>query len=427
MEPLFSAVICGCNASLYKETLHEVYIPRIQRGEACFAAKVLGARGALLTILAHFFEQGRWGSPLKIGVPGQSLTAEDQLFVLMEAGQHLTATRGFSAPETRICYEHAEPMCQTLSRPLLLYVALIGQWNYSFVTDKLTATMQIAERVYSLASRLEDPALIIGANFILAMTHYYMGNFDISARYTKDSLRIWRSGGIRSPAEEVDVPAVSCLCLEALLQWHGGEIASSWATIGEAISLAKGLNDMHGLAKALHYEAVFGFLECDPAKVERSTSNLEELSTRHNFAHWLAVGAMLRGWACCASGDITEGILWIERGIGEYRGSGSMIGLPFWLTLKAEALHVAKRTSEAFEAIQEAEALVKKSEQHNMDVELHHLRGVFLAAMGADATEIEASFCEAIRIAKEQKSVFLANRAEATYAEYRREKERAVR
>jgi hypothetical protein len=71
--------------------------------------------------------------------------------------------------------------------------------------------------------------------------------------------------------------------------------------------------------------------------------------------------------------------------------------------------------------------LVKKSEQHNMDVELHHLRGVFLAAMGADATEIEASFCEAIRIAKEQKSVFLANRAEATYAEYRREKERAVR
>jgi hypothetical protein len=32
MEPLFSAVICGCNAGLFRETLHEVYIPRIQRG-----------------------------------------------------------------------------------------------------------------------------------------------------------------------------------------------------------------------------------------------------------------------------------------------------------------------------------------------------------------------------------------------------------
>ena len=32
MEPLFSAVICACNAGLFREALHEVYIPRIQRG-----------------------------------------------------------------------------------------------------------------------------------------------------------------------------------------------------------------------------------------------------------------------------------------------------------------------------------------------------------------------------------------------------------
>ena len=42
--------------------------------------------------------------------------------------------------------------------------------------------------------------------------------------------------------------------------------------------------------------------------------------------------------------------------------------------------------------------------------------------MGADDTQIEASFQEAIRIAKEQKSVSLEKRAEATYAEYRRQK-----
>ena len=56
MEPLFLAVICGCNAGLFHEALNEVYIPRIQRGDAFFAAKVLGARGALLAVLIHFFE-----------------------------------------------------------------------------------------------------------------------------------------------------------------------------------------------------------------------------------------------------------------------------------------------------------------------------------------------------------------------------------
>src|SRR5262249_28605060 len=54
-EPLFSAVICGCNAGLLREALHQVYIPRIQRGNAYFAANVLGARRALLLVLVHFF------------------------------------------------------------------------------------------------------------------------------------------------------------------------------------------------------------------------------------------------------------------------------------------------------------------------------------------------------------------------------------
>jgi hypothetical protein len=58
-ELLFLAVISGCKAGLFHETLHEVYIPRIQRGDASFAANVLGARGPLLTVLAHFFDHGR--------------------------------------------------------------------------------------------------------------------------------------------------------------------------------------------------------------------------------------------------------------------------------------------------------------------------------------------------------------------------------
>ena len=58
---------------------------------------------------------------------------------------------------------------------------------------------------------------------------------------------------------------------------------------------------------------------------------------------------------------------------------------------------------------------------------MHRLRGVFLAAIGADESQIEDSFCEAIRIAKEQKSISLAKRAEATDAKYRSQKVESVR
>jgi hypothetical protein len=47
---------------------------------------------------------------------------------------------------------------------------------------------------------------------------------------------------------------------------------------------------------------------------------------------------------------------------------------------------------------------------------------VFLAALGTEEIRIEASFCEAVRIAKEQKSISLERRAEDTYAEYRSQK-----
>ena len=46
--------------------------------------------------------------------------------------------------------------------------------------------------------------------------------------------------------------------------------------------------------------------------------------------------------------------------------------------------------------------------------------------MGADEVQIEAAFRAAIRTANEQKSVSLEKRAEATYAEYRRQKASAL-
>ena len=422
MEPLFLAVICGCNAGLFREALHEVYIPRIQRGDAFFAAKVLGARGALLSVLVHFFERGRWENPVETGVGDHSLTAEDQLFVIMQAALYLTATRGSAAPEVLSCYERAEPLCHSLNLPRLLYVALIGQWRYSFRTDKLTATMQIAERVYSLAQEQNDAALMVGAYRALAGTLFFLGDFESARQYAMRGVRIWRSGGAQSPVEEVTAPAVTCLCYEVMLQWHFAEKASRRATIAKAISLAKELNDMHALAVALLYAASLGYFERSPAEVDRFASDLIELSTRQNFPVHLAGGTVLRGWARSASGNTTEGISLIEEGIQERRSTGSKLTIPFLLGLKAEALHLADRSSEALDAVREAQALVEKFEERWWSAELHRLRGVFLVALGADETQIEASFGEAIRVAKEQKSVSLEKRAEASYAEYRRQK-----
>jgi predicted ATPase len=103
--------------------------------------------------------------------------------------------------------------------------------------------------------------------------------------------------------------------------------------MAEAISLAKELNDMGALANAIFNSGVLAHFERDVSQAERSTSDVIELSTRHNLPFWLTIGSILRGWVRSVSGETVEGISWIKQGIEDYRASGSMLGLPIFLAL----------------------------------------------------------------------------------------------
>ena len=295
----------------------------------------------------------------------------------------------------------------------------MNQWVFSLATNRLTVTMQIAKRVFLLAQKQNDLALMIGAYRAVAAALYFLGDFEAARHNARCGLQIWHSGSAQSPVEEVYAPPVICLMVEALSDWHLGETGSCQATIGRAISLAKELNDTHALAAALLWETKLSHFERNPAKVARLASDLIELSTRQNFEFWLPAAEILRGWARSASGCAPEGIAWIEDAIRNYRATGAMLRMPYFLALKAEALHFADRIPEALEAITEAEAWVERSEERWWCAELHRLRGVFLAAMGADKAQVEASLQAAMRTAREQRSTSLEARAEATYAEYR--------
>jgi hypothetical protein len=229
-----------------------------------------------------------------------------------------------AAPETKIFYERVESLGHSLNRPLLLYFGLVGQWGYSNTSGKLSAALQIAKRVYTLAQERNDSELMVGACRGLAVTLYYLGDFETAREYAVRAIEIWRSGSVLSQTEDIDAPATTCLVYEALCAWHLGEITTSKPNMVEAISLSKKLNDMHGLASTLYHTASIGYLERNPVEVECFASEVIELATRQHFAHWLATGSILRGWAHSASGDRVKGISCIENGIRDACATGAM-------------------------------------------------------------------------------------------------------
>ena len=136
---------------------------------------------------------------------------------------------------------------------------------------------------------------------------------------------------------------------------------------------------MNSLAMALSWAAGLANFERNPAEVDRLASELIELSTRHNFAYWLALGAIHRGCTRSASGNAAEGIRLIEQGIRDIRATGTVLALPGYLARKAEALHLLGRSSEALEAINEAGALAWKRR-------IPYLWSMYVIAFAPDST-----------------------------------------
>ena len=107
------------------------------------------------------------------------------------------------------------------------------------MTDKLSATMQIAQRIHSLARQLNESAIKVGASRAPVPTVYSLGDFATGWEYAPGGVEIWRSGELQSPVREVTAPVFICLCLQALSEWHLGGTASCQTTMKEGICLAK--------------------------------------------------------------------------------------------------------------------------------------------------------------------------------------------
>ena len=87
----------------------------------------------------------------------------------------------------------------------------MGQWLFSLHTDKLSATIQIARRIYSLAQEQNNSTLIVGACRAMAGTLHFMGDFEAARRYATDGIQLWSAHqGTTAQIEEVLASAVCC-------------------------------------------------------------------------------------------------------------------------------------------------------------------------------------------------------------------------
>jgi predicted ATPase len=126
-----------------------------------------------------------------------------------------------------------------------------------------------------------------------------------------------------------------------------------------------------------------------------------ELSIEHGFPMFQLLAMMVRGWCLAALGQPEVGIAQLQQGVALWRSSGAEVGVPFMLTLLADAYGKAGKPEEGLKQLVEAALSMQIRNERVYETELHRTRGELLISI-LDFAGAEDSFREAIEVAQRQ-------------------------
>jgi predicted ATPase len=185
--------------------------------------------------------------------------------------------------------------------------------------------------------------------------------------------------------------------------WCLGYPAQARARIHEAVTLAHELSHPFSSAIAL----ALGTPVAQFCRAVHGTQTQAEtaiaLCAEQEFAFYLMMGIIERGWALAKQGQAEEGMIQIRQGLVDYQATGAAWGLPYFLSLQAETYGNAGHTAAGLRTLAKALEVVEQTEERFIEAELYRLKGELLLATAPEhATEAETCFVHALDVARQQ-------------------------
>jgi predicted ATPase len=328
-------------------------------------------------------------------------------------GPVLMAVKGFASLDTERAYARARELCQQVGETLQLFPVLYGLWRFYMLRAELQTTRELAEQLFSLAQRVQDPELLLESHRVLGATMFWLGKMAPARAHLEQGMALYDPQQHRSHAFVYGQdPGVACRCFAAMSIWMLGYPDQARQSIHEALTLAQELTHPLSLAFALTMAAVVHQFRREAQAVQERAEALKTLSTEQGFPFYLAFGTILRGWALTVQGQGAEGIAQVRQGLVAYRATGAELHRPHFLSLLAEAYGKVGQPEEGLTVLVEALDTVNKTEERNWEAELHRRKGeLLLMQCGQKVGEAEECFRKGLDIARRQQAKSLELRA----------------
>jgi adenylate cyclase len=186
----------------------------------------------------------------------------------------------------------------------------------------------------------------------------------------------------------------------AFVEWALGRADEARRRVREALGAAQRRNTGNDIAQAECFALVLDVLLREPVAALARGDHVIGLAEEHHLSGLEAAGRVLRGWAAANTGRHEEGIADIRRGLALDQAIGQRRSYGFFLGLLAEAHAQAGALVDALAVIEDALVAVGGEDFDKTD--LLRIRGDLLARQGGEPRHVEASYRDAIDLARRQ-------------------------
>jgi class 3 adenylate cyclase/predicted ATPase len=334
-----------------------------------------------------------------------------QLSLLCALGPPLTATLGFAAPEVEQTYMRARELCREREVTLERFQLMRGLWNCREVKGHLRQARELAQELLELSGLLADNGVQLAANRALAENTLWLGEFPLASRLLDESLKLILRRQHGSEVAGMDTDAgVVCLGFSAWVLWFQGFPDDSAKRMDEALALARKTEHPHSIALTYQNLAMLAQFREDPAPARHWAEALDELAQKEGFRMWGAAAKIMHGWAAARLGKRAEGIAELRHGLTEWRSTGAVLAVPYYLALLADVLIESGEPAEAMGVLEEAQARGDESGEGWWLAEILRQHGVALALVER-SEEAGEFFRKAIVVSEQQQARSLEVRA----------------
>jgi class 3 adenylate cyclase/predicted ATPase/ribosomal protein L40E len=372
------------------------------------AGKKAAARSANSEAIAYF-EQAL--DALK-RLPESRHTIEKAIDIRIDLGPTVISKGGFGGTDVEENYTKARELCEGLGNTPRLFPVLWGLARFHDVRGDYKVGRELGEQLLTLAQASGDSGLLLQAHHELWANLSAVGELVAARTHLEQGFTLYDRHAHRDHALLYGGhdPGACCGYHAAQVLWLLGYPDQALRRSRESLTLARDLFHPATVVHSLFFTAWFHQYLGDRQAVQDRIEEGMSLSTEQGFSRWLGDATFLRGWLLAEEGRQEIGIEQMLKVVSDARDKKSTGRFdPLCAALLAESYGKTGQTSEGLKVVIDAMAISQQTRCY--EAELHRIKGELLLTQAAAEEEAEASFQDALKVARNQSAKSLELRA----------------